>query len=261
MVQRLKNVLVAALLGFLTLLPTLASAQPVPSRYNHWWLPDEASTYAGSIDNMFYLILWVTLAVFVAVELVLVYFLFKYRYQKGRKAIYTHGNNKLEIIWTAIPAVILVFLAIFSNDLWSKIKYESHYPKGAPAIMIEPRQFQWDIYYAGPDKKLHDVHGKHENVGDDIASVNQLYLVKDKPVQIKLQGQDVIHSFFVPEFRIKQDAVPGMNTAVWITPTKEGEFEVACAELCGAQHYRMRSSVIVTTQDSVDAWLRSKVAQ
>jgi cytochrome c oxidase subunit 2 len=230
-----------------------ADSQPVPARYHHWWLPDEASSYAHQIDIMFYWILWITGIVFVLVEGVLVYFIIKFRYRPGRVATYTHGNNRLEIAWTAAPAIILVFLAVFSNTLWSEIRDPNKFPKGAPIIDISPRQFQWPIKYPGADGQF--------GTADDIESINQLYLVKDQPVQIKLHGQDVIHSFFVPEFRIKQDAVPGMATAVWIKPTMAGDFEIACAELCGIGHSNMRGYVHVVTQDSLNSWLKSQAPE
>jgi len=224
------------------------------NRYEGWWLPETSSTYAPQIDTLFNVILWVTIVVFILVTGALLWFLWKYRAQ-GKKATYTHGNNKLEIAWTAIPAVILVFLAIFSNDLWSEIRYPGNFPKGSEVIRIKPRQFQWDITYSGADKQF--------DTPDDINTINQLYLVKGEPVQILLQAQDVIHSFFVPEFRIKQDAVPGMSTAVWITPTEESKlnmpYEIACAELCGLGHYRMKGFVVVTSRDSVNNFLATQV--
>ncbi|HYM20317.1 MAG TPA: cytochrome c oxidase subunit II [Candidatus Kapabacteria bacterium] len=246
--------------ALLLALPTALLAQDVKPRYpNHhwysWWmnaLPDKSSTYAPDIDSLFNVILWITLVVFVLVEVCLVYFLWKYRQKPGRKATYYHGNNKLEITWTALPAIILVFLAIFSNAIWSEVKSPDRFPKGAPVIQIRPRQFEWDITYPGPDGKF--------NTADDINTINQLYLAVNEPVQIKLEGQDVIHSFFVPEFRIKQDAVPGMPTAVWIQPTEVRDLEIACAELCGLGHYRMKGFVHVVTRDSLNHWLASQAA-
>jgi cytochrome c oxidase subunit II len=218
--------------------------------YSHWWLPDATSTYAPKIDGLFDFIMWLTMIVFVLVEFCFVWFLMKYAYAPGRKAKYYHGNNKVEIIWTAVPALILAFLAIFSNSLWSEMKYPAQYPQNAEKIRIKPRQFQWDITYPGVDKKF--------DTEDDINTVNQLFLVNNEPAQIILQAQDVIHSFFVPEFRIKQDAVPGMTTSVWIQPTKNGSYEIACAELCGGQHYRMKGYVTVGTRDSLAAWLEEQ---
>ena len=215
--------------------------------YSTYWLPASVSTYAPKIDMMFNFILWLTGIVFVLVEVCFVWFLVKYSYKKDGKAKYYHGNNKLEIIWTTIPAVILIALALWSNTLWSEIKYTKNFPKDAHQIRISPRQFQWDITYPGPDGKF--------DTKDDINTVNQMHLALNEPVQIVLHSQDVIHSFFVPEFRIKQDAVPGMPTSVYIIPTKAGNYEIACAELCGAQHYRMKGYVNVVSRDSVDRWL------
>ncbi len=226
------------------------SKSPTVSRYEHFWLPGSNSTYAPEIDSMFNIIMWITMVVFVLVEVGLVYFLWRYRHKPGRKALYTHGNNKLEIAWTIVPAVILVFLAIFSNSLWSEIRDPAKFPKNAPVIRIAPRQFEWDITYPGPDGKF--------DTPDDVGTINQLYLAVNEPVQIRLNAQDVIHSFFVPEFRIKQDAVPGMQTAVWVTPTKMGDFNIACAELCGAQHYRMMGYVHIVSHDSLASWLKSQ---
>lgn len=241
------------------ILPYILLTPPEPSatnRYKGWWLPETSSTYAPKIDMLFNVILWLTIVVFILVTLALLWFLWKYR-ARGNKATYTHGNNKLEIAWTAIPAVILVFMAVFSNDLWSEIRYQGNYPKNADIIRIKPRQFQWDITYPGVDKKF--------DTEDDINTINQLYLVKDEPAQIMLEAQDVIHSFFVPEFRIKQDAVPGMKTSVWIQPTVETKpdrpYEIACAELCGLGHYRMKGFVTVTSRDSVNSFLASQMEQ
>jgi cytochrome c oxidase subunit 2 len=216
-------------------------------------LPAANSTYAPEIDGIFNVILWITIIVFVLVEVALVYFLWRYRHKNNRKATYTHGNNRLEIAWTIVPAVILVFLAIFSNSLWSEIRDPNRFPKNGASIQIKPRQFEWDITYPGPDGKF--------DTPDDISTINQLYLAVNEPVQIKLLSQDVIHSFFVPEFRIKQDAVPGMPTAVWIVPTKVGDFNIACAELCGAQHYRMMGYVHVVTHDSLVSWQKSQAPE
>jgi len=231
---------------FIIQLPSVSKT----NTYSHWWLPNEASTFAPKIDGLFDFIMWLTLIVFVLVEFAFVWFLIKYAYAPGRKAKYYHGNNKVEIIWTAVPALILAFLAVFSNSLWSEIRYPDQFPKNADQIRIKPRQFQWDITYPGADKKF--------DTEDDISTINQLFLVNNEPVQISLHAQDVIHSFFLPEFRVKQDAVPGMTTSIWLQPTKAGNFEIACAELCGAQHYRMKGYLTVGTRDSLNAWLTSQ---
>jgi cytochrome c oxidase subunit 2 len=225
---------------------TLATAIP---QYHTWWLPDEASSYASQIDSTFKLILWITGSVFVLFAITLVVFLIKYRYRDGRLAYFSHGNTKIEIIWTAIPAAIMIFLAFYSNTLWSEIKDPKKFPATARIIQVRPKQFEWQVRYAGPDGLF--------NTKDDIKAINELYLPLNEPVKIELEGQDVIHSFFVPEFRIKQDAVPGLPTAVWIKPTKLGSFDLGCAELCGLGHYSMRGTVHVIPKDSLEQWIHS----
>ncbi|MEO5929110.1 MAG: cytochrome c oxidase subunit II [Candidatus Kapaibacterium sp.] len=224
----------------------LAQGGKVVARYHRYWLPDQATAIAGKVDDMFNLILWLTSVVFVLVAVVMVYFLIRYRARPGGKAIFYHGNTRLEIIWTVIPALIVIALGFMSKDLWSQIKQQFPAENDALVIDVRPRQFQWDIRYAGADGKF--------NTADDITTINQLHVPAGKNVLIKLTAQDVIHSFFVPEFRVKQDAVPGMVTKTWFNVPKPGNFEIACAELCGLGHYRMRGYLTVHTQSDFDAW-------
>lgn len=217
-----------------------------------WWLPPAASTFAGEIDGMFTLILVITGIAFVIVEAGLLWFVVQYRSRPGRKAHYTHGSTKAEVVWTAVPAVTVVFLGILSNGVWVKIKGRDSAPPGATEIAVAAKQFEWNITYAGADGRL--------GTDDDFRVRNQLHLVVDRPVKLLLTAEDVIHSFFVPEFRIKQDAVPGMPIDVWFQPTQTGQFELACAELCGHGHYSMGASVYVHTQPEYDAWAAERAA-
>lgn len=211
-----------------------------------WSLPPAAASYAGNIDFMFWLIMAITGIAFVVVEAGLVWFVVKYRARPGRRAHYTHGNTRAEVIWTAVPAVTVVVLGIMSNGVWVKIKGRSSAPPDAMPVEIRAKQFEWNVFYPGADAQLH--------TGDDFKVRNQLHVVVNRPVKVLLTSEDVIHSFFVPDFRIKQDAVPGMNIVVWFEPTKTGEYELACAELCGHSHYKMGAKVYVHTQDEYDAW-------
>ncbi len=213
-----------------------------------WWLPPAASTFAGDIDFMFTLILWITGIALVIVELGLLWFIVKYRARPGRQAYYTHGSTKAEIIWTTVPAVTVVILGLMSNGLWNKIKGRESVPPEAAPVQITAKQFEWNVSYPGPDGQL--------GTGDDITVRNQLHLVVDRPVVVHLTSEDVIHSFFIPEFRVKQDAVPGMTIHVWFQPTKTGEYEIGCAELCGQGHYRMRARVFVHTPEEFETWLK-----
>lgn len=215
-----------------------------------WWLPGRASTYASDIDAIFYAILIITGIIFVVVEVALVYFVFKYRAREGRRAEYIHGNTKAEIIWTVIPAVIVVGLAIASKVVWSDIKDRKNIPEAAMHLRIDAKQFEWNVTYPGPDGQL--------DTGDDFTKRNDLRIPVNEKVVVHLTSQDVIHSFFVPEFRIKQDATPGLTVPVWFEATETGEYELACAELCGLGHYRMKGSVTVQTADEFRRWVASE---
>ncbi|PIQ87039.1 MAG: cytochrome c oxidase subunit II [Candidatus Omnitrophica bacterium CG11_big_fil_rev_8_21_14_0_20_45_26] len=223
-----------------------------PRAKTGWWLPENISTYGGKLDRLFYVILWITSIVFIAVQVALLIFLFKYRDRPGAKAAYTHGNNRLEIIWTVIPALILVFLTIASQKLWSEIKGQP--PAGAIPIEIQAEQFAWNVRYTGKDGKF--------GTSDDIKTINQLHIPVGKPVRVRLTSiakdnkHPVIHSFFLPEVRLKQDVVPGMAIDVWFEATRTGQYEIACAEFCGLGHYRMRGFLSIHSQEGFDAWLR-----
>lgn len=230
-------------------LPALASADSAWGAH----LPEAVSTYAHKIDGIFYLILWITGVIFVAVEVLLLYFIVRYRHKEGesRRPIYTHGNNRLEVIWTIVPAVICVILALVSRSLWAEIK--ERMPPGAMNIEIQGEQFAWNIRYPGPDAKLH--------TDDDILTLNQLHFPVGRPVVVNLTSKDVIHSFFLPEFRVKQDAVPGMTTRIWFEATRTGNWEILCAELCGLGHYRMKGFVTVETPEAFESWLVQQAAE
>jgi cytochrome c oxidase subunit 2 len=216
----------------------------------HWWFPSNASSVGGQVDSLFYVILYITGAVFVLVEAALLIFLVRYRRRDGQRATYVEGSTRAEIIWTTIPAVILVSLALFSQPLWSKIKNADTYPKDADRLAVEAKQFEWHITYPGPDGKL--------GTDDDFMKKDELHLVVNRDYVIDLTSRDVVHDFFIPAFRIKQDAVPGMHILVWVRPTVVGTYELACAELCGLGHYRMRALVVVQTAPEFAVWLQGQ---
>lgn len=212
----------------------------------HWWLPEGVSTYSGTVDHLFYLILAVTGVAFVATEVLLLLFVFRYRRRPGVRATYTHGNNTLEVIWTIVPAVILVMLAFISRSGWNRIK--GTMPKTDEAVTITASQFNWEIRYRGADGKF--------DTPDDVVTSNDMHLPVGVPTLIHLRSKDVIHSFFLPQFRLKQDAVPGLTVDVWLQATRTGTFEIACAELCGFGHYSMRGQLTVHTPEEYRAWLQ-----
>lgn len=224
--------------------------------YVSWMLPPGASTFVGDIDPLYYMILVVTGVAFVLVELALIWFLVKYRGRPGRRALYTHGNTRAEIIWTGVTALVVVWIGLASVGRWNRIKGDDSTPQGALPLHVRAKQFEWHVTYPGRDGAL--------ATADDFSVRGQLHVPVGRPVAVTLEAEDVIHSFFVPAFRIKQDAVPGMHTRLWFQPTQVGTFELGCAELCGLGHYRMRAVVTVHTQEDFDRWVagrRGSVAQ
>jgi cytochrome c oxidase subunit 2 len=212
-----------------------------------WLLPPSASSYAGDIDWLYYLILIITGLAFLIVEIGLIWFIIKYRARAGVRAHYTHGFAKAEWIWTTVTAVVVVVIGLLSAGVWDRIKGRDSVPADARPIGIHGKQFEWLIRYPGADGQL--------GSGDDLEVRNQLHLEVNKPVVATLTSEDAIHSFFIPAFRIKQDAVPGMTIRVWFQPTDTGTFELACAELCGLGHYRMRAVATVHAEGEYQRWL------
>lgn len=219
----------------------------------NWWLPLKGSTFAGPIDGLFTAILIITGIAFVVVEAGVIWFSLRYRHREGRKARHTHGNLTAEVIWTAIPAVTVIALGIVSNVYWKRIKGRDSVPADAYPIAIHAKQFEWRMTYPGPDGELGN--------GDDFTVRNQLHLPVGRNVVLQLTAEDVIHSVWVPVFRLKQDAVPGMTIRAWVQPTVPGEYELGCAELCGMQHYRMRARVFVESDAEFAAWMSERISE
>jgi len=217
-----------------------------------WWLPDAGSTFAGPIDTMFTVILILTGIALVIVEVGVIAFMIRYRARPGGRAFYTHGSTRAEVIWTAIPAVTMIVLGLVSNHYWVLMKDKKSIPANATHFGVHAKQFEWQVTYAGADGKL--------GTDDDFTVRNQLHIPVNQPVAVELSSEDVIHSFFVPEFRVKQDAVPGMHITAWFQATKTGEFEIGCAELCGMGHDKMRARVFVNTPEEYIAWLTQQAS-
>ena len=212
------------------------------------WLPEDVSTYGGEVDFLFHLINYITTITFILVASVMVYFLVKYRHREGdtRRATYSHGNSTLEIIWTIVPAVILVTLFFMSQATWAKIK--SHVPPTDVAVQVTAKQFNWEVLYPGPDGKF--------DTADDLKIDNEVHVPANKNVRVILKSRDVIHSFFLPNARLKQDTVPGRDIVAWFNLTKPGKYELPCAELCGFGHSGMRGWVYAHTPEEYEKWVK-----
>jgi len=211
-----------------------------------WLPPENISTFGPTIDRMFIGIYYLTGVVFLGVQLTLLAFLVIYRYRPDRRATYTHGNTSLEIIWTVTPSIILVVLALISRATWADIK--QRLPPTDMLVQITAKQFNWEIAYPGPDGKL--------GTEDDATMDNDLHVPVGKTVRVMLKSRDVIHSFFVPAMRLKQDAVPGHTIPVWFKTTKAGKYEIPCAELCGFGHSGMKGWLFVDKAEDYETWAK-----
>jgi len=236
-----------------------------------------ASKEGEMIDTMFMVTTAITGFVFLLTQIALFWFSFKYQEKEGRKAFYIPHNNKLEVIWTVIPAIALTVLVVIGLRHWFKITGDP--PANAMVVEITGKQFGWIFRYPGKDGELGKKHytlikeAEGNTLGQDWADTKNnddvmpttLYLVKDKPVKLVIGSRDVIHDVGLPHFRLKMDAVPGIPTTLWFTPkwtTKEMkeqtknpdfQYELVCDQLCGSSHYAMRGVIEVVTQEEFDA--------
>ena len=218
----------------------------------NWLLPESVSTFGAEIDRLYYIILWITGIIFVITQVALVYFLFKYRHREGHRAEYIQGSTKAEVIWTVIPFIIVLGLAFMSRGVWADIRDPDRIPPGAMKIWVTAKQFEWNVTYSGPDGEL--------GTADDFVKRNTFHVPVDRPIHVALRAEDVIHSFFLPDLRVKQDAVPGMEIPVWFEAMETGEYVLACAELCGLGHYRMKGKMVVLSQEEFQQWERNESA-
>lgn len=214
------------------------------------YLPENISTYGGDVDFLFRLIYYITGVSLILVLAALVYLLFRYRARPGGRAIYYHGNTRLEIIWTTIPALVFMIIGILSGRVWSDIRMTL--PETDLRVRVTASQFNWMMTYPGLDGQL--------GTADDYNLENALKTPVDRPLRLVLTSKDVIHSFFLPNVRLKQDALPGRDIEVWFEPTKVGKYEIPCAELCGFGHSNMKGFLTVLSAEEFDAWSTTKKA-
>jgi cytochrome c oxidase subunit 2 len=232
-----------------------------------WWLQPLASKQGYVADEIFNAILVATGIAFIAVHLFVAVALIRYAAYGRRPAAHWHEHLGAELTWTLVPAAGLVILAILAEIVWARVY--SPPPAGAQVVEVTGRQFEWYIRYPGPDGRLARTDPKFISAGNplgldpsdpdsksNVVVLNDLHLVDNRPVRVTVKSLDVIHSFFLPNFRVKQDAVPGRTVTVWFTPDRTGAYQIACAQLCGVGHYTMRGNVVVEpNQAAFDAWL------
>lgn len=205
-----------------------------------WWLPANHSVFGERIDALFHLILW-PVAFFLALTLGLLAWIV-WRAQPGAAAQPPqHGDRRLELLWTLVPGAILLFLALTQMDEWAELRYAAHRPQVPITARVVASQFDWRFVYPGRDGKLGTL--------DDLESPYELVVPAGEPIVLELRSRDVIHSFFVPALRVKQDVLPGRRIEIWFEARTPGEHDLECAELCGWGHYKMAGKVRVVTRD------------
>jgi len=230
------------------LVPVLGVATFVVAPWYDYWLPPDISVQGYTIDHLFYFILLLTGAVFVATEAALFYFMWRYNAGSNPDRVkFTHGSHSLEVVWTIVPAATLLFIAIYQMNAWAESKIFP--PAMPPTVEVTARQFEWRIRY--PGLKAQGELGDQ----DDIEVVNDLHLPVNEPILVDLKSNDVLHSFFLPNMRVKQDAVPGMKVPVWFRATQVGKYDLVCAELCGWGHYKMKGRLTVEPREDFNRWL------
>ncbi|MBX3239664.1 MAG: cytochrome c oxidase subunit II [Chitinophagaceae bacterium] len=244
-----------------------------------------ASDHGEEIDNMMWITLYITGFVFVITQVLLFWFAYRYQTTETRKVHYYPHNNKLELLWTVVPAIALTVLVAFGLYYWYRITGEA--PKEAMEVEVTGHQFGWEYRYPGKDSilgrqnyKLVDA-AKQNPLGQDWADVanhddlhpSELHLVVNRPVKLIIRSQDVIHDVGLPHFRLKMDAVPGIPTTMWFTPkittaemrkitgNENFVYEIACDQMCGNGHYSMKGIIVVETQEEFDKWMAEQKPQ
>ncbi len=244
-----------------------------------------ASDHGEKIDFMLWLTIIVTGLVFFITQVLLFWFAFKYQYSEKRTSYFFPHNNKLELLWTVVPAIFLTVLVGFGLFYWFKITGDA--PKDSQIVEITGKQFNWMMRYPGKDNvlgrknyRLTDASSGNalgvdweDGASHDDIEASEMHLVVGKPVQLVINAQDVIHDVGLVHFRLKMDAVPGIPTTLWFTPkyttaqmkeitgNKDFVYEISCDQICGSGHYSMRGVIIVETQEEHDAWMAGKKPQ
>jgi cytochrome c oxidase subunit 2 len=229
-----------------------------------WGFPGDPQTPIGAkIDDLYYMILIVVVVVFIGTQIAFGYVLWRgIQHREGEKAWFTHGSHILEATWSAVPAIILLFISLYQLDVWASFRVQSHFPEKArlaPIAEVTARQFEWRIRYPHPGREFKNQQQVNawlqKPAPDDLYTVNDLRVPAAEDVVIHLRSGDVQHSFFVPALRVKQDALPGQIIPIHFFVNKTGEYDLTCAELCGWGHYKMRGRVLAQSRDEYEKYL------
>ena len=230
------------------------------------WTFTELASNWSMVDVTVDITLWVTGAVFVAVNLFMAYCVIKFRHKKGARAAYEPENKKLETWLTVATAIGVALMLTPGLFVWNQFV---NVPEDAHVVEAVGQQWHWSFRYPGADGKLGQVDNERISIDnpfgvdpedprgqdDIVVSSPEAHIPIDKPVKFLLRSKDVLHDFAVAQFRVKMDLVPGMDTFLWLTPTRNGRFEILCEELCGVGHHTMRGAVVVESQEDFDGWM------
>lgn len=275
--------------------------------YSGSFLPKSASVHGDDIDSLWDISMWLIIAVFFVTQTLLFFFAYKYKGSKNRKATYIEHDNRLEFIWTIVPAVVLAALIIYGLTTWINVMDPTYEEEQPMVVEIYSQQFSWTARYAGGDNKLGfanvglikgtnvlGVDQKDQNSADDII-VSELHLPVGKPVLLKFRSQDVIHSAYLPHFRVQMNCVPGTKTQFAFTPSVttadmrmdvdviekvrrvnvvreeksktdpsiepwEFDYLILCNKICGSAHYNMQMKIVVESEEDYNIWLKEQKA-
>lgn len=238
----------------------------------NWGLPPQASTYAPAIDWGIGLIHWVMVGMFLLWGSFMAYCLLAFRRRPGVAAVYAEPSHTTALIPdVAVVIFELTLIAVYGLPRWAEMKQHVPLEADCTVVHVVAEQFAWNVHYPGADGKFGRTNpslvGMNNPIGldrsdpaakDDVFAMNEVHAPLGKKVLIYLTSKDVIHDFFVPEFRMKQDAVPGLRIPLWFEPTAVGTYEIGCAQLCGIAHYAMRGDFVVQTPKDYAAWLKAQ---
>ncbi|HET8782475.1 MAG TPA: cytochrome c oxidase subunit II [Pyrinomonadaceae bacterium] len=233
-----------------------------------WWFPKAISAHAPALDRQFMITFVVVGISFAAAQAALGWAVWKFRDtgKPGDRAVYSHGSNRLEVIWTVITAFVFIALAVMGQSVWASLRLHDA-PPGSYTVEAVAQQFQWNFHYAGGDNKFGRTDpsliddgtlnfiglDSADAAGRDDSVISTLVIPAGRPVELRLRSKDVIHNFWVPQLRFKQDLVPGMEIKVNFQANDVGKYELACAELCGQLHFKMKSYMLVLPEDELAA--------
>jgi cytochrome c oxidase subunit 2 len=233
-----------------------------------WWFPAAISEHAPALDRQFLITILVVGISFAAAQIGLGWMVWKYRDtgSKSDRAVYSHGSNRLEVLWTVITAIVFISLGVMGQSVWASLRLHDA-PPGSYSVEVVAQQFQWNFHYAGRDGKFGrtdpqliddgtlnfvGLDSSDPSAADDSVT-SALAIPVNRPVELRLRSKDVIHNFWVPQLRFKQDLVPGMEIKVHFTANRVGKYELACAELCGQLHFKMKSYMLVLPEEEIQA--------